>query len=285
MGVYFTSAARRVTMATRIRKIHSNVSRRQLPKVILRSSTVILLTLSHLAAQERAETAKLGRPELVWQGMLQGTHDLVIQNDQVQVEDISGPPIREARYRFVTPLPATEAKVDVDPRVSRGWVHTTQEPRMDNGYTLRVRIEDRQSGEYFYSLAITWRSLYEEPDNFSMTKLHGSRKSAAPRDAAWVVDGQREKLSCGAIWSGRVSGKARIAIGGREARVLQGQASGDLEAVGGTRWPKGAYVPIVMATSAGTRVEVVENPATKNDYTLVIEVQAEQPVVKIEIAW
>lgn len=249
------------------------------------SLTVILLTLGHLAAQQSAEPVKLGRPQLVWQGMLEGTHDLVIQNDRVTVEDISGPPVRETRYRFVTPLPATEVKLDVDPRVSRGWVHTTQEPAMDNGYTLRVRIEDRQSGEYFCSIAITWRTLYDEPDNFSMTKLQGSRKSVAPRDAAWVVDGKREKVSCEAIWAGTVKGIARIAIGGREARVVVGQASGDLEDVGGTRWPKGAYVPVVMATSAGTSAEVVDNPTTKNDYTLVIEVRAEQPVVKIEIAW
>jgi hypothetical protein len=43
--------------------------------------------------------------------------------------------------------------------------------------------------------------------------------------------------------------------------------------------------PYVMATSAGIRVEVVNNLTTKNDYTLVIEVRAEQPVAKIEIAW
>ncbi|HEX4230983.1 MAG TPA: hypothetical protein VHZ07_20065 [Bryobacteraceae bacterium] len=244
-----------------------------------------MLTLSHLAAKQPAETAMLGRPQLVWQGMLDGTHDLVIQNDRVVVEDVSGPPVRDILYRFVTPLPATEVKVDVDPRVSRGWVHTTQEPTMDNGYTLRVRIEDRQSGEYFYSIAFTWHALYDEPDNFSMTKLRGLHKSAAPRDAIWVVDGRREKVTCGAIWAGTVSGNARIAIAGREAHAVQGQASGDLEPVGGTRWPKGAYLPIVMAISASTKVEVVENPTNKNDYTLVIEVRAEEPVVKIEIAW
>lgn len=158
---------------------------------------------------------------------------------------------------------------------------------MDNGYTLRVRIEDRQPGEYFYSIAITWQALYYQDgiDNFSMTKLRGSRNRAVRRDAAWVVNGKRETVSCGAIWAGTITGKARIAIGGREARVKQGQASGDLEPIGGTRWPNHAYLPIVMATSASTRVEVVDNPTTKNDYTLVIEVRAEQPVVKIEIAW
>jgi hypothetical protein len=286
MSSFSESAARRGTGATRDDKPYSNVSWHCLPKLMRGPLTVILLTaLGHLVAQQPAEPVKLGRPQLIWQGMLEGTHDLVVQNDRVRVEDISGPPVRETRYRFVTPLPATEVKLDVDPRVSRGWVHTIQEPTMDNGYTLRVRIEDRQSGEYFYSIAITWRTLYQEPENFSMANLRGSHKSSAPRDAAWVVGEKRERVSCGVIWAGTVKGMAHIAIAGREARVTEGQASGDLEAVGGTRWPKGAYLPIVMATSAGTRAEVVDNPTTKNDYTLVIEVRAEQPVVKIEIAW
>lgn len=155
---------------------------------------------------------------------------------------------------------------------------------MDNGYILRVRIEDRQSGEYFYSLAITWRALVNEPDDFSMTRLRAPRKNA-PRDASWVVDGEREKASCGAIWTGIVKGSSRIVISGREARVVQGQGSGSLDTVGGTSWPKGAYLPIVMATSEGTRAQVVDNPTAKNDYTLVIDVLSDQPAVKIEIAW
>jgi hypothetical protein len=245
----------------------------------------MFLTLSSLQAGQRPETAELGRPQLVWQGKLEGTHDLVIKNNLVRVEDVSGPPVRDVRYRFVAPLPATEVTVDVDPRVSRGWVHAVQQPTIDNGYTLRVRIEDRQSGEYYYSIAIVWRTLYNEPDNISMTKLRGSRKHVVVRDAAWVVNGERAKVSCGATWAGVVRGNARIAIAGREARIVDGQGAGNLDPVAGTTWPKGAYLPIVMATSAGTKADVVDNPTAKNDYTLVIEVRAEQPAVKIEIAW
>jgi len=156
---------------------------------------------------------------------------------------------------------------------------------MNNGYTLRVRIEDRQAGEYFYSIAVSWRALLHEAEGFSMTRLHGPHKSGAVRDAAWVADGERKNATCRAIWTGIVKGNARIAISGREARLIKGQGSGTLDLAGGTSWPKGAYLPIVMATSEGTRAEVVETPIAKNDYTLVIEVLADQPVVKIEVAW
>lgn len=244
----------------------------------------MLLTVNHLAARQAPEQMPSGRPQLVWQGKLQGTHDLIVQKNSVRVEDVSGPPLREVQYRFVTPLPATEVTVDVDPRVSRGWVHVMQQPTMDNGYALRVRIEDRQSGEYFYSLAVTWRALYSQNDDF-LTKSRRPTKSAAPRDAAWVANGERVNVSCGAIWSGVVNGRARIAVSGREARVVQGQGSGDLDVLAGTGWPKGAYHPVVMATSPETRVNVVEKPSAENDYTLIIDVLAERPAARIEIAW
>ncbi|MGC2659433.1 MAG: hypothetical protein WA324_15870 [Bryobacteraceae bacterium] len=285
MSNFFGSAAWRSFDLPRAYFVYSSGFKRRLPKFGVIAPLLILLALGHLEARRRSELTGLERPQLVWQGKLEGTHDLIIQNNRVRVEDISGPPVGEVEYRFVTPLPATEVKVDVDPRVSRGWVHTVQEPTLDNSYTLRVRIEDRQSGPYFYSIAINWQTLYKEPAGISMTKSLRSHKNAAVPDSAWFVNDSRAKVTCGAIWSGVVRGTARIAIGDREARIVQGKGSGDLDPVRGTRWPKGAYLPVVMATSMGTRAEIVDHPTPENDYTLVIEVRAGQPAVKIEIAW
>src|SRR5271157_4640027 len=154
-----------------------------------------------------------GRPNLIWQADLQGIHDLVIQGDRVTIESKSGPMPTKVIYRFVMPLPEEEMEIDVEPISSRGYVHVVEQPSLSNGYSLRVRIEDRQDGLYPYHLAISWNGLGR------MTKkalaAMGDHKSKhnmqPPEDKVWVVDGKPEKITCGAVWRGNVHGTARIA--------------------------------------------------------------------------
>ena len=172
--------------------------------------------------------------------------------------------------------------VEVDARTSRGYVHVLEQPSMENDYTVRIRIEDRQRGRFFYLLAASWTR--EGPD-ISWANIHKSRKLRQPHDSAWDDDGHRFKVTCGAIWVGSIDGTARLAIGGEEARVILGKASGDLEMTQGTAWPKGAYHPLVMATSAETRAKIVDLPTEKNDYTLVVDLEGHASEARIEIAW
>ena len=222
------------------------------------------------------------RAQLVWQGTLQGTHDLLIRKSTVVIQDVSGPSATNVAYRFTVPLPKEDLVVSLDPRMTRGYVHVVQEPKMENDYTLRIRIEDRQDGAAPYLLAVTWKT---EGPEVSLASLQTPRKPVRPHDEAWDVEGKRLKITCQATWTGVVEGSARLSMKDGEAHVVQGRASGHLDLIEGTAWPKSAYHPAVVATSTDTQAKVLEQPTSKNGYTLSIELRANSSPVTIEIAW
>src|SRR5258708_3424755 len=103
------------------------------------------------------------KPQMIWQGEVDGTAFLYIRGKRLQVETKSGPPVARQRYRVYDPLPDTRQDVRLDVSEGRGYVHIAEQPRADNRYTLAVAIEDRQTGSSFYSIALYWNAgdLYD----------------------------------------------------------------------------------------------------------------------------
>ncbi|MGO9094100.1 MAG: hypothetical protein ACLQGV_02660 [Bryobacteraceae bacterium] len=145
---------------------------------------------SILAAQDR--------PQLVWEGQVDGVVVLHVRGNQVNEEVREGLPVERRRFHFQATLPESRQQVRLEVVEGRGGVSILQQPRMDNDYTLSVVIEDRQPGSALYSLAFFW-----EADD-----------SGPPR-------GRRET----AAWSGRVDGEAVVSCHGKtcEAEARSGQ--------------------------------------------------------------
>lgn len=96
------------------------------------------------------------RPQMIWEGEVDGTSILYIRGKRLDIEDKSGNRIERQRYRFNDALPDVRQNARVQVLQGRGWVQIIQQPRVDNNYTLAVSIEDRQSGPSFYSIALYW---------------------------------------------------------------------------------------------------------------------------------
>ena len=228
-----------------------------------------------------------GRPNLIWQADLQGIHDLVIQGDRVTIESKSGPMPTKVIYRFVMPLPEEEMEIDVEPISSRGYVHVVEQPSLSNGYSLRVRIEDRQDGLYPYHLAISWNGLgHMTKKAMAAMGDHKTKHSAhPPEDKVWVVDDKAEKITCGAVWRGNVHGTARLAIREDGVHVMSGDAAGEIERQAGAKPMKSAHLAAALSLVGGVSAKVVEPPGAKNDYTLVIDVTGDTGLAAVELAW
>jgi hypothetical protein len=227
-----------------------------------------------------------GRPNLIWQADLQGIHDLVVQGDRVRVESKSGPMPSRVIYRFVNPLPAEDMEINVEPISSRGYVHVVEQPSLSNGYTLRVRIEDRQDGLYPYRVFISWTgSERMTPKALAAMDHKNKHKVHPPEDKVWVVDDKAEKITCGAMWRGNIHGTARLAIREDSVKVISGNAVGEIERQAGAKPMKSAHAAAALALPAGVTAKVVEPPGPKNDYTLLIDVTGDTGLALVELAW
>jgi hypothetical protein len=98
------------------------------------------------------------KPQMIWQGEVEGSAFLYIHGKRLQVEAKSGSPVAKQRYHFYEALPDTRQDVRLDVSEGRGFVHIAEQPRADNRYTLAVAIEDRQTGSSFYSIALYWNA-------------------------------------------------------------------------------------------------------------------------------
>ena len=98
------------------------------------------------------------RPQFAWQGDVDGAVTLYLRAgaDKPQVETRQGAPPEHQRYRLFDPLPDTNQPVRLHVLEGRGSVRITQQPTLDNNYTVAVTIEDRQDGVGHYSLALYW---------------------------------------------------------------------------------------------------------------------------------
>jgi hypothetical protein len=95
-------------------------------------------------------------PQLVWEGEVDGTVVLQARGKRLKVETVSGGPVQRQRFKFHERLPDSRRQVRLEVLENRGGVWISQQPTLQNGYTLRVTIEDRQDGSAFYSLRLYW---------------------------------------------------------------------------------------------------------------------------------
>ncbi len=105
-----------------------------------------------------AQSPDSARPQFAWQGDVDDVVTLYIRAgaDKLQTETRQGAPPEHQRYRFFDPLPDTRQEVRLTVLEGRGSVRITQQPTLDNNYTVAVTIQDRQDGIGHYSLALYW---------------------------------------------------------------------------------------------------------------------------------
>ena len=109
------------------------------------------------------------RPQLVWQGQVEGVATLYIRGKQVDAGGKRSSALRQ-HFHFSHRLPDARVEVRLEKLEGRGHVQIVEQPRLDNSYTLAVRIEDRQPGGAPYSLAFYWDAERDRAENREMSR-------------------------------------------------------------------------------------------------------------------
>ncbi len=95
-------------------------------------------------------------PQFVWQGQVDGIAILHLRGKNLAVQIQQGDPVQRQQFHFSDALPDTGQNVRLEVLEGRGSVQVTDQPNIENHYSLSVAIEDRQPGSAFYSIALYW---------------------------------------------------------------------------------------------------------------------------------
>lgn len=226
------------------------------------------------------------RPQLTWQGDVEGAATLYIKGNHLEVEDKGGGAVQQPHFSFNHALPDTKVEVRLDKIEGRGDVHIAEQPQADNNYTLAVRIVDLQSGRSHYSLAFHW--------DISNERL---------RSPSSISRGGR------VTWKGRLEG---------EVIVTCHQSACESKTAGGRpvlhesfRFSKPlpqSDVEVYLENSDGrSEIQLLDPPAEKNGYTARVLIrgreygtadysftlawpgpkveQAQQPIAQLGLIW
>lgn len=111
--------------------------------------SLLLAASTVMQAQDRAQ--------LTWQGGISGSAVLYIQGNRVDVQGRDTGAVDRPTYKFYTPLPAVQQRVDVEVVRGRGRVEVIEQPEPANQFTAVVRIDSPNARRYeSYSLEFFW---------------------------------------------------------------------------------------------------------------------------------
>lgn len=193
---------------------------------------------------------------LVWSGSVEREALVTCRRDACRSEALNGGVTGE-RFHFSNPLPARAVAVSLEGVEGRGDIRLIGQPRDENGYAARVsiRIPDAGAGSSGFTLA--WARPVREETDFALRGL---------------------------VWSGRVSGRVRLAVAGRKAA-----SEGPVEAERATFFEdlpaRENSFATVKRLRGRCRAEVAEYPSRRNDYRLIIEIDGRADPCEIEVSW
>lgn len=201
---------------------------------------------------------------VVWSGRVDDEAIVECRRDRCRAEAVRGGPVTAERFRFTRPLPVRDTTVSLEGVEGRGEVRLIEQPRDENGYTARVRVRDHQGGAGEYAFTLLWARPARNEGDFARR---------------------------GMVWSGRVDGRVRVMVRGREAAaevvsggpVVRAQASFMRELPA-----RDNQFATVRRLRGRGRVELVEYPSRRNGYRLVFEIDDSSGGAadyEVEVGW
>ncbi len=190
-----------------------------------------------------------GTESLRWSGRVDGEAVISCGGDACTADERSGRPVTRDRYRFTRRMPRRDFDVSLIDTEGRGEIRLLEQPSPSNGYTARVRIRDSHGGASDYAFTLAW--------------------NPPTRSQGFDVDRP------GMTWSGRVDGRVRVSVRGRDAevRILSGQPVIRERAQFSRALPARNTPNATVRRAEGRgRVAIIEYPSARNGYTLVFEI-------------
>ena len=193
------------------------------------------------------------RPQFTWQGQVDGLAILRLTGKRLAVQIQEGAPLERETYHFSDALPHSQQQVRLEVIEGRGLVRVIDQPRIDNGYSVAISIEDRQAGSSFYSIALYWdtsNNAFEEHE-------------------------KTERVT----WSGRVDEEAVVSCRRRacSASVEHGAPVAE-ERFKFTRPMPERDVEVRLEHPEGRgEIRLIEQPSRRNDYAARVAIRDELP--------
>jgi hypothetical protein len=178
---------------------------------------------------------------------------------------VSGSPVMHEKAKLSAPLPQAEVPVELETVEARGAVTVVEQPSERNGYTVRVRIRDKDPGSSDYAFNLKWR----RPDAAMTTEPAAARR--------------------GVLWSARVAGTVRVTVMGGAAfsQSITGQPVSLERTLFDRPLPASNVKPVIAKRQGQGAVNIVAYPNKENGYELVFEIRAADTpeLYEIEVAW
>jgi hypothetical protein len=232
--------------------------------------TARALVLFLLAIAVRAQTpSAAASPKFVWEGDVDEAAVLYIRGDHLEVENPRGERVQHQRYRFFHLPPDSRQQVRLEVVEGRGSARITQQPALENDYTIIVDIEDRQEGRGHYSIALYWEA---SGDDFRT----GAKRW---RDRGWQGDGIAEPLGANAklTWRGHVDSEAIVECRASACHTLAQHQGMPVtrERVQFSKPLPRQEVPVSLADDdANGNIRILEQPLRSNGYAVRVEITA-----------
>jgi hypothetical protein len=265
---------------------------------LVRASAALLLagTATSLGAQERTLFT------------LNSTVDkqvlIVMRGRDVQVRGSGLDASYRPNLQLREALPRANGNVFVRLTDGRGTMQVIEQPTASNGYQTIIRITDPRSGADQYGLVATWQPTgnsgyggygsrdddrYDQGRGRGNNCDHPNRNNGRGRDDdrcdyrngrddndRWDNRTAKDRYESGMLrWSGDIDDVSEIRIQGRKVQYLTRSGAPVRNArydIQGSGLPR-RDAPLSLGVSAGRgRVEVVQQPSRRNDYTAIIRV-------------
>lgn len=124
----------------------------------VRSMLSATLAGSALLAASATTVRADGRTLFTWSGTVDREAIIVMRGAYLETQGDGFDTYRDAQFNVNEALPRESGTVSIARADGRGDVEVIQQPSLFNGYTMRVRVRDQQSGADRYRLTVTWRS-------------------------------------------------------------------------------------------------------------------------------
>ncbi len=193
------------------------------------------------------------KPQLVWEGAVNGSAILYVHGKRLTVERQENAVIEKQRYHVYEKLPDVRQDVKLSVSQGRGEVRILDQPRLDNDYTLALALGNAQSGSASYSFAVYWD-----------TDTNAFERSLDRADSL--------------KWSGRVDGEVVVACHRNECRSQTVEGGPVLhEKYKFSKPMPDRNVTVRLETTEGRgQVKITDQPAESNGYVTRVVIRDRQ---------
>lgn len=252
-------------------------------------------------ANERLGTGANSTGMARWAGQVDNEVFVLLRGRQFFSTSVRGRAVYDQQTDITTPMPRRPVNVVLQDVQGRGQIEIAEQPDSNNNFTTKVRIIDPPAGAGSYSFTMAWDDAGFNSGNYPNQTGQTYPSQTYPNSSGGVLSpdgtygtpnsGYGNTGVAGVRWSGQVDGQIRVSFRDNQAftQRLSGQQTYNEQVSFGSPVPRRNNVDVSVNKVRGRgSVDVIQRPASNNNYTLVVEINDKDggaDVYDLEITW